>query len=226
MDFIARKKVSLKMSYTLMDSLPFPRLSIDDPRVTALAPRVLQLTCTGPEMIPFWNAMAAHGWVETVSDSAPPPGIADPEHRLQLIAEIEAIVARDIFSLTADEIDYVLETFPIVKRRDVRKYGDYRTKLLILDAYSQLDASSVSGMSSRSQSESMSASGYELADLVDRDLSGATVPVRVTNAAGESEELPFRFLSPRGPAAGQERGVIVRHPDPLARRRHPADRRR
>lgn len=32
MDFIARKKVSLKMSYTVVDSLPFPRLQSDDQR--------------------------------------------------------------------------------------------------------------------------------------------------------------------------------------------------
>jgi len=135
MDFLVRKKVSLTMSYTIMDSLPFPRLPIKDPRVAALAPRVLQLTCIGQEMILFWNAMAAHGWVESVPESAPAPGASDPEHRLQLTAEIEVIVARDLFGLTADELDYVLETFPIVKRRDIRKHGDFRTKLMILAAY-------------------------------------------------------------------------------------------
>lgn len=139
MDFLVRKKVSLTMSYTIMDSLPFPRLPIDDPRVAALAPRVPQLTCASREMIPFWNSMAVHGWVEPVPDSDPAPGISDPGRRLQLIAEIEAIVARDLFGLTADELDYVLETFPIVKRRDIQKHGDYRTKLLILDAYDTLE---------------------------------------------------------------------------------------
>ncbi len=41
MDFIARKKVSLTMSYTLLDSLPFPRLKASDPVVERIAPLVL-----------------------------------------------------------------------------------------------------------------------------------------------------------------------------------------
>jgi hypothetical protein len=131
-----------------MDSLPFPRLSVDDPLVAALAPLVLQLTCTGREMIPFWNAMAAHGWVEAVPESAPAPGISDPDRRLDLIAEIEAIVARDLFGLTAEEVDYVLETFPIVKRRDIQKYGDYRTKLTILGCYERSNSSNEEALSS------------------------------------------------------------------------------
>ena len=138
MDFLTRKKVTLHLSYTILDSLPFPRLPIDDPRVAALGPRVLQLTCTGREMISLWNSMAVHDWVAPVPDSAPTPGISDPEHRLQIIAEIEAIVASHLFDLTTEELDYILETFPIVKRRDVRKYGDYRTKLLILDIYDKM----------------------------------------------------------------------------------------
>ena len=30
-------------------------------------------------------------------------------------------------------MDYILETFPIVKEADITKYGDYRTKILILE---------------------------------------------------------------------------------------------
>ena len=59
MDFIVRKKVSLKMSYTVMDSLPFPRLQPGDARVAKLMPIVLRLECTGPEMADYWNAMAS-----------------------------------------------------------------------------------------------------------------------------------------------------------------------
>ena len=92
--------------------------------------------------------MAAHGWVEPVPESAPAPGVSDPERRLQLIAEIEAIVALHIFGLTRDELDYVLETFPIVKRRDIQKYGDYRTKLTILDCYGRLGTAREDSLSS------------------------------------------------------------------------------
>jgi len=31
-----------------------------------------------------------------------------------------------------------METFPIVKRKDIQKYGDYRTKLAILKIYDEM----------------------------------------------------------------------------------------
>jgi len=43
MDFLVRKKISLTMSLTILDSLPFPRLSEDDVRLATLAPLVLKL---------------------------------------------------------------------------------------------------------------------------------------------------------------------------------------
>ena len=32
-------------------------------------------------------------------------------------------------------VDYIMETFPIIKRKDIQKYSEYRTKLTILDIY-------------------------------------------------------------------------------------------
>jgi hypothetical protein len=145
MDFLARKKVSLAMSYTLLDSLPFPRLLIDDPITRRLAPLVLHLTCTGPEMIPYWNAMATLGFVETITADGPPPGALDDDVPLRIRAEIEAIVAGDLFGLTREELSYIFETFPIVKRKDIEKYGDFRTKLLILDTHDRMPRAIATG---------------------------------------------------------------------------------
>lgn len=130
MDFLARQKVSLTMSYTLLDSLPFPRLNDDDPICHELARRALRLTCTGPEMNDLWNQMAETGLVSP--KDAPSPGITDEYEREVIKAEIEAIVATKLFGLTCDEIDYILETFPIVKRRDVKTHGVFKTKGTIL----------------------------------------------------------------------------------------------
>jgi hypothetical protein len=73
-DFLIRKKVALSVSYTLLDSMPFPRLPIDDPIVALLGPLALRLTCTAPEMAAFWNAMADHGWCEPIPEGTTPPG--------------------------------------------------------------------------------------------------------------------------------------------------------
>ncbi|MDD3235595.1 MAG: hypothetical protein PHH43_04645 [Candidatus Cloacimonetes bacterium] len=35
-------------------------------------------------------------------------------------------------------VDYIMDTFPIVKRKDERDYGEYRTKLRILEIYDQM----------------------------------------------------------------------------------------
>ncbi|MGH7600206.1 MAG: hypothetical protein ACREOI_27950 [bacterium] len=32
-------------------------------------------------------------------------------------------------------MDYIMETFPIVKRKDEQKHGEYRTKRVILEIY-------------------------------------------------------------------------------------------
>ena len=93
-------------------------------------------------MTDYWNAMAEQGWVEPIAESNPPPGYVDPEDRLDARARIDAIVAREIFGLSRDEIDYILETFPIVKQADFDRYGDYRTKLLILEHYNAMTLSS------------------------------------------------------------------------------------
>lgn len=137
MDFLARKKVSLKMSYTLLDSLPFPRLAVDDKRVPRIAELVLRLCCTGPEMTAYWNSLATHGWVDPVPGDQIPPCLTDEDQRLEARAELDAIVARDLFGLTRDEMEYILGTFPIVERKEKEKYGSFRSRELILQCFGE-----------------------------------------------------------------------------------------
>jgi hypothetical protein len=143
-DFLARKKVSLKMSYTILDSLPFPRLTPDHELTLKLLPLGLRLICTSPEMAGFWDAMAEQGWVDPIAEGSTPPGFTDPELRLDARAQIDAIVAKEIYGLTRDEVDYVLETFRIAKEYDIDKYGDYRTKMLILEHYDAMPSAPAS----------------------------------------------------------------------------------
>jgi len=41
-------------------------------------------------------------------------------------------------TLNREDVDYIMETFPIVKRKDEAKYGEYRTKRVILEMYDQM----------------------------------------------------------------------------------------
>lgn len=58
----------------------------------------------------------------------------DGERRAALRAELDAIYAH-LYGLTGEELDYILETFPIVKRKDVERYGCFRTKEMVLSYY-------------------------------------------------------------------------------------------
>jgi len=45
-----------------------------------------------------------------------------------------------LYGLTREESAYILETFPIVRRKDEAKYGEYRTKRMVLEAYGRLES--------------------------------------------------------------------------------------
>jgi hypothetical protein len=142
MDAFTRKKLSSPhLTFSLMDSLPFPRPKLDEPWVQQVAPVVLRLVCTAPEMTAYWNAMAQHGLCPFVPAEAVPPDALLDEASLELArAELDAIVAHDVYGLTRTELSDVLETFPVVKKRDHKAHGEYRTKRLILEAFDRLNS--------------------------------------------------------------------------------------
>ena len=49
-------------------------------------------------------------------------------------AELDAAFFH-LYGIERDDVDYIMETFPIVKRKDEQRYGSFRTKELILDVY-------------------------------------------------------------------------------------------
>lgn len=63
--------------------------------------------------------------------------ITDEDARSQLRAEIEA-VALHLYGISHEDADYIMETFPIVKKKDVAEHGYYRTKELILEVYDRM----------------------------------------------------------------------------------------
>ena len=81
-----------------------------------------------------------------------PPFAWDEEHRAHLRADLEAFYAR-AYGLTRDELRYILdpadvkgpdypsETFRVLKEKEVRKYGEYRTCRLVLAAWDRMEAS-------------------------------------------------------------------------------------
>jgi hypothetical protein len=66
-----------------------------------------------------------------------PPFIWDEARRFLLRCELDATFFH-LYGLTREEADYIMDTFPIVKRKDEQQYGEYRTKRVILEIYDEL----------------------------------------------------------------------------------------
>jgi len=70
----------------------------------------------------------------------------DPESRATYRAELDALYAR-LYGLTREELMYILDpesvmgkdypsqTFPGLKNKEIRDYGEYRTMRLVLEAW-------------------------------------------------------------------------------------------
>ena len=63
-----------------------------------------------------------------------PPFRWDEERRFVMRAELDAAFFH-LYGIDRDDVDYIMETFPIVKRKDIQQYGTFRTKDLILQIY-------------------------------------------------------------------------------------------
>jgi hypothetical protein len=134
-DFVARQRVMNKhLLLSTLDSLPIARLQKDDSRSRWLGAKALGLTCTSVDMTPLWNEFARLGWVELCSaDSI--PGESDPGRRRLIRAEIDAFVAREVYGLTQDEIELILDSFTQLCGIEEKAHGQFLTKALVLDSY-------------------------------------------------------------------------------------------
>jgi hypothetical protein len=122
-------------------------------------------------------------WIEH-SDQADepfphPPFMWDEERRAHLRADLDGLYGH-LYGLDRDELAYILNTFPIVKRKDENEYGEYRTKRLVLEAYDRLATTDlVDGTPSASGDGS--APPYTLSDADLHDLDDAADPDAVHN---------------------------------------------
>jgi len=64
-----------------------------------------------------------------------PPGWLARDERTHAIAELEAIVAYHLYGLDRDELAHILDTFPVVRRREEQEFGAYLSKQRALAAH-------------------------------------------------------------------------------------------
>lgn len=150
LDYLARKKGALHLTFTIIDSLPLP-IDFDPSSAVqkAIASRALRLGAVGKEMADLWDSGR-----RLLGLSADEIQAIESADRESLRAEIDVLVARDLFGLTKGEFNYILdpadivpdasfENFGALKRAEAREFnGVFRTKDLILQTWDALSTPS------------------------------------------------------------------------------------
>ncbi len=96
-----------------------------------MRPRVLELVYTSWELEPFARDCGFSGALF----------LWDEERRFQLRCELDAAFFH-LYGIAREDVEYIMETFPIVKRKDMAAFGEYRTKHTVLVHYVDLEARS------------------------------------------------------------------------------------
>ncbi|SFE23130.1 Methyltransferase domain-containing protein [Actinopolyspora alba] len=137
-DFVSRQKVnSNHMALMTWKQLPVPTPQTMKPHTPFVIPRVLELTYTAHDM---------SGLAKDLDDSGA-PFRWDEERRSFIRAELDAYFFH-LYGIERTDVDYILETFQSdtggLKNSDIKKYGTYRTKDLILAEYDRMATAGVS----------------------------------------------------------------------------------
>lgn len=144
LDYASRQKVGgTHLTFGVMEQLPVlpPAAYGQPPRwCTAsslgdwLRPRVVELTYTAWDLAPFARDCGYDG----------PPFRWDTERRFWLRAELDAAFFH-LYGIARDDVDYIMDSFWIVRAQDEKAHGLYRTKEAILDLYDRLATATKTG---------------------------------------------------------------------------------
>ncbi len=141
-DFVTRQKAGgTNFSFFIIKQLPIiPPESYTPQDIEFISSRVLELVYTAWDMQPFAQDMGYEG----------APFVWNPERRAILRAELDAKYAK-LYGLTRKELRYILdpsdvygaefpsETFRVLKSKELKEYGEYRTQRLVLAAWDLLE---------------------------------------------------------------------------------------
>ncbi|MEI6068454.1 MAG: N-6 DNA methylase [Methylococcaceae bacterium] len=141
-DFVARQKIGgANFNFFIPKQLPIlPPDYYTKADFNFIVPRVLELTYTAHDLQPWAQDLGYDG----------PPFPFDPDRRAILRAELDAWYAR-AYGLTRDELRYILdpadimgedypsETFRVLKNKELREFGEYRTQRLVLEAWDKME---------------------------------------------------------------------------------------
>ena len=124
-DYVARQKIGgINFKFMYLKQLPVLPPSTLEASASWITPHMLELSYTAWDMAGFGSDLGYDG----------PPFRWDEERRALIRAEIDALMFR-LYELGRSDVDYILDTFERVGKNDVKKWGEHRTKRLILERY-------------------------------------------------------------------------------------------
>ncbi|WP_424921217.1 Eco57I restriction-modification methylase domain-containing protein [Streptomyces sp. wa1] len=133
-DFVSRQKVGgVHMTLMTWKQLPVPTPTTLEPHLPFLLPRILELVCTTYDMAPLARDLGDEG----------EPFQWDEERRARLRAELDAYFFH-LYGISREDTEYILESFQSesggLKNNEIAKFGEYRTKRLVLAEYDRMAA--------------------------------------------------------------------------------------
>ena len=155
-DYISKQKMGgSNMSNFITKQLPVLSLEqIPDEMIMPIVSRVARLCYFNHDLDGWaeelWNELSPKQQTEIPELGRKECFIYDPEKRAVLQAELDAIFAH-LYGLDTEDLVYILdpedicgkgcinETFRVLKDNELRQYGEYRTKRLVLEAWNKFE---------------------------------------------------------------------------------------
>jgi len=138
LDYVARQKIGgTTLNFFYLKQLPLlPPATYDEPCPWTseqilkdwILSRLLELVYTAHDLEPFARDCGYSG----------PPFRWNEERRFRLRCELDAAFFH-LYGIGREDMEYVMETFPIVKRHDEKTWGEYRTKRVVGEMYDALN---------------------------------------------------------------------------------------
>lgn len=138
-DFVSRQKVGgVHMALMTWKQLPVPAPETMELHTSFMIPRVLELVYTAYDMA---------GLARDLDDGGP-PFRWDEDRRAWIRAELDAYFFH-LYGIDRSDVLYVLDKFQSdsgggLKNNEIAKYGEYRTKRLVLDEFDRMARAGVS----------------------------------------------------------------------------------
>lgn len=125
-DYLARQKLGgVNFTFGYLKQIPVPNLESQETPWGKV---------TRQQMSAIASELGAVSWDLAGLAGTGRPYKSDPDRRFALMVELNALVFH-LYGVERDDVGFIIDTFPIVRKRDEAEHGEYRTKRLILKVY-------------------------------------------------------------------------------------------